>query len=755
MKKILILLLSISMLLTACGADNSPRDYAAGGEQDTNVSKGRYAEEKIDFLQEVRTLFDVKKKGNGVVQVAFESEPGSLYFFESTDFGKTWQSSLEIAAGELPEGYRAADAVIREDGNIIVSAGEMSADVVADKRPIGIYEYYMVNAEDGSAELLTLALPEADGPYIDYGYGLRNLEVSEDNFLYATLEIREEEGSQYAIYCFDLSNGQQEWSKKTAQEDFSLYGDSIYLNESGQGGSDKERLIKTLDAHTGEETENRVVPMEIFFIKAVDFDRENQRMYFATREGIFSGDDKLSLQEKLVDGNASSLGEKGYHVHSLYMLSEKVFLVFMQDNAGGAMRTLRYEYNAELSLRPDGQMVVYSLKQNDVIEKMVFDFAQKNPDISVKYEVGMEGTNITSVTDAINILNTEIMAGNGPDVIVLNGLPWQSYSEKGILLDLKQEIDAITGKEKLFTNLFSPYEEANTQYAIPVSFKIPVVLGQQEVQKINSLDELVDVAEQSGAVIPFYRADKNLLRYIASVCWNSVQEGDNISEEGLKKLLEQTKKLNDCLKKYDTGMDFGDMGEDKQVAVFEVDTVLDTFVVSDRATKMGLNYLSYINNYVDIYNYNLAIGHVSPNVFSPLLVGISAKTTQEDSAKQFLDFALGEEEQAIFAGNAYPIMMNFPVNRNAFQNMTQKPSDADLQEMGKVYQALGMEYKWPDEAYFNQLEMMIAELSVPAMEDTVVIDTVLESAWPYMNGEKDIETTVNEITQKLELYFAE
>lgn len=66
-----------------------------------------------------------------------------------------------------------------------------------------------------------------------------------------------------------------------------------------------------------------------------------------------------------------------------------------------------------------------------------------------------------------------------------------------------------------------------------------------------------------------------------------------------------------------------------------------------------------------------------------------------------------------------------------------------------------MDYRWPDEAYFRKIETEIEQLTVPTMEDSIVIDTVVEYGAAYLKGEKDIDTAVNEITQKLELYFAE
>ncbi|MBS6195551.1 MAG: carbohydrate ABC transporter substrate-binding protein [Clostridiales bacterium] len=765
---LLILSLTISMMLTACqkgqkdqdmkeNGNNSQTENSTGGTQTVALQEGRYMEEKIEFPNTLKNLYDVKKK-DGVIQVVFEGEPGSLYFYESSDQGKNWQSKIEIAAGGLPEGYRAADACIGNDGSVTISVGKMSVDAAAANFPIGKYEYYSFPADTQTPQPLNLNLPEGNESALEKGYGLTNLKMSEDQTLYGTLEVREGESHQYTVYGFNITDGSKKWEKKTAQGQFSLYGDRIYLNENGKNESDTGKSIKTLNAQTGEEMEDMVIPSGVLFMESVDLDETNQKMYYGNSEGIFAVDYGMTLQEKLVDGKITGLSEPGYNVYGLYMLSEKVFLVFMRNSQGEGVQVLRYEYDGEVSVQPTNQLTIYSLKENSVMDKMVFDFQNQNPDVLVNYEVGMKGQNITSVSDAVNILNTEIMAGKGPDVIVLNGLPWESYSEKGILKDVKQEVADLTGQEEFFTNLFSAYQKNDAQYAMPVSFKIPVILGKDSsVENINSLEGLVEAASQSGDIPAFYRRDQALLRYITSVCWDSVQEEGRISRDNLKRLLELTKAMNDQLKNYEVfnNMISDDWASDKTVDVFEADTLLDMFGIRDGLAAMDLGYLSYLKNYADIYNHQLTMGHVSENVFSPLLVGINAKTASEDLAKQFLNFILSAEEQGIFSGSSFPTMMNLPVNKNAFKNMTQKPSDEELAAQTEIYQAIGEEFVWPEETYFQQLETEITQLTTPSMEDSVVIDTVVECAWPYMNGEKDIETAVNEITQKLELYFAE
>jgi len=70
-------------------------------------------------------------------------------------------------------------------------------------------------------------------------------------------------------------------------------------------------------------------------------------------------------------------------------------------------------------------------------------FQKKYPDVYVNIETGMSGDDSVTDTDALKVLNTEIMAGTGPDVLLLDGISEDTYIEKGMLEDLKRGIKKI------------------------------------------------------------------------------------------------------------------------------------------------------------------------------------------------------------------------------------------------------------------------------------------------------------------------
>ena len=67
-----------------------------------------------------------------------------------------------------------------------------------------------------------------------------------------------------------------------------------------------------------------------------------------------------------------------------------------------------------------------------------------------------EGTAVTR-DDAIRTLNTELLSGNGPDVLVLDGLPVENYIGQGMLLDLSSAVQPMLDPGAVLPNIASSF----------------------------------------------------------------------------------------------------------------------------------------------------------------------------------------------------------------------------------------------------------------------------------------------------------
>ncbi len=755
----LLLLLSVIVVFTtACssaggsGQEKDLKGQELASETERKVAKGRYREEKVDLPFSVQHIFDVQCKEDGNVRILFENEPGSFYYWQSGDGGSSWEQK-ELATEWLPQGYRVVSASFGEE-DIVLSAGKMSEDPLDEKHAVGEYAYFLMEHIQGDAKVhaLQLPLPEPQEENLQSGYGLEQILLSAEGKIYGMFISGEEENSRYEVICFAPGEREVLWQQKTNTAKIALYGDKIYLSEY-------DGVIQVLDAGSGDKLEELAIPLEANFLNSMDVNTREEKIFYSNKTGIYGTDDHNTLTELLVDGKRSRFSDISYDIKRLCSVEGDVFLLFVQSVAGAGMELLRYEFDAEMPARPEHELVVYSLKNNYVLEKMISDFQSSHPEVQMIHEVGMEEAAVKEEADAIGILNTEMMAGTGPDVLLLNGLPWESYAQKGMLKDLHSDLASYVSGEEGFANLFQAYQTDGAQYAAPVSFKIPVVVGAKEkVSQIQSPADLLSAAEKTEDMPAFFRQDKGLLRYMFSIYWRDIQkEDETVSKEGLRELLETVGKINNRLKETENEISlfFQEDEPKKSDDVFANDTFLDASNITYGNVAMDLGYLSSIHDFWDIVHRGFSYQATAKGVFSALIAGINCESQQEELAREFLSFMLGEEEQKIFIDGMYAVIMGLPVNKDAFAQTPSVLAKGIPQEDENGSENSEENDQWMEPQRFTQLLDDAGNLTIPAMENTIVMDAIQKGAEGYLMGEESLEAAVEEIYKALELYMYE
>lgn len=724
----------------------------SGQELGTQV-KGRYREEKLEFPVPIKNIFAICAQ-EGRVQMLSEHEPGTFFLCESADAGASWQRK-EMGMEWLPEDYRVAAACFGGEGEIFVSAGKMSTEPMGEQQAVGEYSYYKLEAAEGgfSASPLSLELPTVEGEYD--AYGLQQLAASADGKLYGLWDVRKGENSECCLYCFDLGeNGAVCWSAETKMANIFLSEKTLYLDAY-------EDTVQKLDASTGKKAGE--VPMRSADFRNVDI--LGQKFFYCNEAGIYGADQSLALTEQLVDGALSSFSDISYSIRKFCAVSEKVFLVFLEDSEG-RLEGLRYEYDPELPTQPQQQLVVYSMEKDNIVKKLVADFQASHPEVYVRYEVGQKDSGIQEA-DAIHALNTEIVAGNGPDVLVLNGLHWESYGEKGILADMGQELEGSLAEGKLFPSVFEAFQMEGAQYVVPVSFAIPVLIGEKEqlpALSSSSLERLAEAVEKAEGESPL--SIQGFWPFAASICWQEIQQQDGtLSREGLKRFLQAGKQICDRVEEKAGGTmyffdAFGDWeDEEGKVHRGEPDVMAPVWELVYENAEMGMGYLGTVEDFTAISDHmpeqDLGYQALGEGVFHAKTMGVNGKSAQEALGKEFLLFAIGEEEQRRLQEELPGINQEFPVNRAVWEERIIEPAEGEREKYQEIFAVLGGTFTWPTEQKFEALEETVAGLKEPAMEDKIVLTAIQEGAKAYVSGKKTIDDAVNSVMQKLELYWME
>lgn len=298
---------------------------------------------------------------------------------------------------------------------------------------------------------------------------------------------------------------------------------------------------------------------------------------------------------------------------------------------------------------------------------------------------------------------------------------------------------------------------------VPISFSIPVLAGEKsQLAQVGSLDSLMEMAAQIKDLLPLDAT--NFLPYIFSTFWQDIQKEDgSISREKLKNLLKTVGEFNDLLqpKEENAWVLFSAVNPENDKAPYYTlaSSPFDVSNIVYQNVAASIGYLGSIWDFTAISDHipgqNLSYCLFPEHVFTSLIAGLNSKSKQPELAKEFLEFTLSEEEQDIFMNGSLPVYPQFPVNKNVWDRMVTEPSESDRKNYEEIFQRLGGTFHWPTQAEFEKLKQEVLELNTPAMEDTIILSTILESGASYLSGGTSLDGAVNEIMQTLELYLAE
>ena len=311
------------------------------------------------------------------------------------------------------------------------------------------------------------------------------------------------------------------------------------------------------------------------------------------------------------------------------------WVVFLSGCVGKPM-----EKQNEQTKKEDAVLRLYTLKENENLWQSAKLFMEKYPKYPVVIEVGISEEDGKTVSDAIRSLNTEIMAGNGPDIILLDGLPIEDYIEKGGLEDLSDMVESVKENgEEFFENVLSSYEKGEKVYAIPSRFSVPIIIGKEgavtpeEVKtlsgtlKTRTEEQIKGIARNATKSIPLL-----LLTF-----WNDIiSEESVVDQEALSTFLEEARMLFDA-SEIDLELPYysGDAGV---TMAFQKD-ILSVDEMDMGQTLAQLESVSA--NSPVFYDY---LNSESGKKFIPKWIfGITASSEKKEAAKAFLSYFLSSE----------------------------------------------------------------------------------------------------------------
>lgn len=783
-KRVVCLLLSAVMLMTAgCGntdqgKNDSSLEGAGNSENDSdhsNAVMGRYVEEEIDLSESLENVKGMKKYSDGKLEIT-DSFSG---VWESIDNGASWENaSFQWLKEKLYNAY-IMDLQTSVDGTLGIIYDDYEETLsVEDEQEA---EEEAKSAFDLSPEC---ALVGADGSVIPVSLDLTEEELyanriwmtDEGRIFITTLgniiyEIKEDGSSEAFLTTEGRPMLLQFWKNLMLIDGYDFDAPLLYDMEKREYVED-DVLTDFVKEYESDRGFNGGSWYDLYYF----FD-EDGALYLAGKKGLYrhvTGEDEV---EQLIDGNLSRLGSPQYGLKSMVMLDKEEFLAVFSSG-----RIVRFTFDPNVPAMPDEKLKVYSLEDNYSIRTAIAIYQIANPDVFVEYEIGMGEDNGVTREDALKKLNTQIMAGEGPDLLMLDGLPVDSYIEKGLLLDLSGLIDEILKEEELFENLLQVFEREDAIYAVPGEVSFPVMLGREKyVSNMSDLEAVADEIEKIRGDNPEKDilgicSEKSIMKIFSvssEPAWK--KENGEIDLDAVAEFLTQMKRI------YDAQMDgIGQKWPDRYESASDWYSELLGENWLYNLNIYGLNTLDYVGDYTQFmigmttYPYGYyditsaaraegfedtmlvpAAGQ-SSHVFVPeTILGINAAASKKELAEDFLKEFLGEEIQYALG--------EFAVNKTAFDALL----TVDQEELGEnnEYGSMamidedGVEVKldvyYPDPEELAILKGWMATADTPYIADAVLEETIFEEGEKYIQGNQSLEEALDEIEKQLAIYLSE
>lgn len=745
---ILLLLAMTVMLFAGCKGEDGAQGNSAE-QMKSNVGSGRFFEAEVNLPKGIRHIMAFRKLEDGSLALLGSNSAGKEYFLlKSTNQGESWEKKkiTGIKKEYLPQ------AAIAKDGRAALFHYMKEGAIRVEQVDV-----------EGKATPFSFSFPDVkDG-------GENNYVIRADYDSEGNLIVLDSTGTLYTVdaggtckKAFDAKGASVNYFSIAGNYLAAVHGDGVLffdikeqkLLETESVLDDfmrKNQKLNSLDTDAGQPA---------VFSEGTD---ENG-IWFAMENGIFHFARGGSVVEQLYDGAKATFSSGEAVFLDMAVMSAESF--FVAAGVGSEDKLLHYTYDEKAGTVPDQELTVYALDDSVYLRKVVSIFQKNNPDISVNLEFGLSGKDGVTLEDALSTLNTNVLAGKGPDVLILDGMPVDSYIEKGILADISDVVEEVEQKDGIFPGIKEGSKKDGKIYAMPARFLVSIVEGDEAaVASAGTLDALAEQIQglKGQNVLP-KKGTRTLLRdlyYADSARWQ--KEDSTLDREILTQYLTNAKKIYDVdsAKKDE---DFRDrMGGDGTMDGEKTGTN-DSVGFLNKAHQISFGSLSDVYYLQMMYSvqrktkmkYGLLNGENVKSYIPYLIAGV-AEGGNKETAKAFVKELLGEKAENNESNG-------FPVNRAAYEKVSKEKMDAQnvKDESGVSFsiaggngETFGFDFVNLKKEELQQFTDIACSLTKPALTNRVIQEIVLEQGDKYLLGEQELSQTVDAILQKVNLYLAE
>lgn len=715
------------------------------GKAGQGKEKGTYVEKEVVLPEDITAVYDIQAGKDGAIVMFAAMADSDCILFKTTDRGESWEEMTALPE-ELKKDMIFSGAV-KEDGSVIFAAYkgllekmDQEVDLIQEPKSYGVID------KEGNFRPFTADVRD-NGMIADFY-------IYEDRVFFCDING----------YYYELKESGAKILNPEADTYGTPYGlavsDDVLLGMNGEG-------LEQYDINTGKAADA--------FRSFADFCLEKMgnettspilyasgegEMFYLGQTGLFRYNEEEKSGEKILDGERYQFGKSDVTLKKIQEAGKDAYAVLSYEGSRPAIYL--YEYDENASAKEQKELTVYMLQKDSAMQAVIDGFREKYPDILVHTETGTDESMGLTFEDAVRSLNVSLFADDGPDILVLDGLPADSYIRQKKLADIT---DAVSS-QPLESAVAKTYEREGKIWAVPLKFSLlDIHATSQVLEKGMGLEEIAQQAEalkkKGVAAVDLWEGESifsSLFYYYFPDCMKDGKiDGGELGEmfQNMKKIYDNSEYNWTVELEGETGVSLAGAFPGNMENGSMMLHIGESQLMAGKLGSLPAIQLAYL---LRAKNPDIKCGFfddmLQKQYFAETSLGISASAKSPDEAKKFVEYAVSEEGQK----RIKDLEEGFPVNEvsldQVFKSEYAKSYEYAIEDRDGKQVVVKAEGNIKKDDY-RKWKDRLKGYKTPAFQDAVIREMVLNAAADYMNGNLELDAAVKQCAQSIELYLNE
>lgn len=488
---------------------------------------------------------------------------------------------------------------------------------------------------------------------------------------------------------------------------------------------------------------------------------KGESAYIVTANGIYKIKKGTEIIEKVIEGSATSISSS-YPTDMLICNDEIYVGIIKYDKAmKSVMHIKKYTYNEKITTVPKQEIVIWTPFAFPILRDAMASYKEQHPEISIKLEVLYNdeewwNNRCQILSEDLEKLNTQLLAGEGPDIIVLDELPIESYRKNGILADLSQCIEKCKAEDSYLESLLETYKDDDKIYALPLGFSVTYAIGKNEFldegYNLSKISSYCQQHDEKAVQAPIDLVSR--LQVMAEYKQQELfKEDGKVNREKMKDFLEQIKAMKCNQLEYPMGNLYWKFGHD--VSSFLTNELM--MVDVEKANSLGeLQVAAMVIHEVPDCKISTKVENLDNILMGQIVVGINENSNNKEEAEEIIRIALSTEVQGGREG--------LPVNLTALEEELLHNNYREINKLRyTVYSYstdgyLDYDFKIHEFGYLEEMEQFLEICkkgnSIKPL-DNDIMEILAKETEGYLEGREQLDETVDKVETMINLYLSE